>query len=162
MTDHVTITDTQIEPDAPVTATLMGQLRDNPIAMAEGSQGATNISGAAFGTSFWLGFFKRTAALYSTITVDMTNVRWVKTQHITVATVDAISLSSNGGSTWGADQTISDPAYIDLQTGNVIQSDGTALTSVFTPLSGCNAIRLRNTSNAYTVDVYAVQGRTSW
>ena len=46
MADYVEILDTQIEPDAPLTAVLAGQWRDNPIAIAEGANGAPLISGA--------------------------------------------------------------------------------------------------------------------
>lgn len=44
MTDHIEILDSQIEPDAPLTAGLAAQLRDNPIAMADGADGAPNIT----------------------------------------------------------------------------------------------------------------------
>ena len=40
MADYSAILDTQIEPDAPLTASLGGQFRDNPIAIAERSTGA--------------------------------------------------------------------------------------------------------------------------
>lgn len=44
MTDYVAITDTQVDPDAPLTSQLGYQWRDNPIAMAEGATGAPNIA----------------------------------------------------------------------------------------------------------------------
>ena len=43
MSDYVEILDTQIEPDAPLTAVLAGQWRDNCIAIAEGADGAPRI-----------------------------------------------------------------------------------------------------------------------
>jgi uncharacterized protein YaiE (UPF0345 family) len=45
MADYVEILDTQIEPDAPLTAVLAGQWRDNPIAIAQGSVGAPRANG---------------------------------------------------------------------------------------------------------------------
>lgn len=46
MADYIPISDAQIEPKAPVTSELMNQLRDNPIAIAEGAVGAPTIGGA--------------------------------------------------------------------------------------------------------------------
>ena len=43
MADYVEILDTQIEPDAPLTAVLAGQWRDNCIAIAEGAAGAPRV-----------------------------------------------------------------------------------------------------------------------
>lgn len=44
MTDYSEILDTQIAPDAPLTSALGAQFRDNPIAMAEGADGAPDIA----------------------------------------------------------------------------------------------------------------------
>lgn len=46
MADYTTITDAQVDPEAPITSELMSALRDNPIAIAEGATGAPLISGA--------------------------------------------------------------------------------------------------------------------
>ena len=48
MADYVEILDTQIEPDAPLTAVLAGQWRDNPIAIAEGADDAPSLQGAGW------------------------------------------------------------------------------------------------------------------
>lgn len=48
MADYISITDAQVEPLAPVTSELMNQLRDNPIAIAEGATGAPRVSSLAF------------------------------------------------------------------------------------------------------------------
>lgn len=50
MTDYVEITNAQIDPESPVTSELMTALRDNPIAITEGSSGAPPIQLAALGT----------------------------------------------------------------------------------------------------------------
>lgn len=47
MTDWTTITDTQIDPKAPVTSELMTALRDNPSAITEGAAGAPRLKGEA-------------------------------------------------------------------------------------------------------------------
>jgi hypothetical protein len=43
MADYTTITDAQVDPEAPITSELMSALRDNPIAIAEGAVGAPRI-----------------------------------------------------------------------------------------------------------------------
>lgn len=60
MADYVAITDAQIEPGAPGTTDLFNQLRDNPIAIAEGAPGAPGVRHSAFlspvaGTTFPVG-----------------------------------------------------------------------------------------------------------
>lgn len=47
MTDWTTITDSQVDPKAPVTSELMTALRDNPAAITEGATGAPKIQTAA-------------------------------------------------------------------------------------------------------------------
>lgn len=47
MADYIPILDTQIAPDAPLTAALAAQWRDNPIAIARGAAGAPRIVPAA-------------------------------------------------------------------------------------------------------------------
>jgi len=47
MTSYITINNTEVDPDSPITADLMTKLRDNPIAMAEGASGAPRVYGAA-------------------------------------------------------------------------------------------------------------------
>lgn len=44
MTDYTAILDTHIDPDAPITSGLAYQMRDNPIAIAEGALGAPKIA----------------------------------------------------------------------------------------------------------------------
>lgn len=44
MADWTTITDSQVDPKAPVTSELMTALRDNPIAMAQGATNAPRIA----------------------------------------------------------------------------------------------------------------------
>lgn len=50
MVDWTAISDTQVDPNAPITSELMTALRDNPIALAEGAAGATRITDAALDT----------------------------------------------------------------------------------------------------------------
>lgn len=51
MADWTNITDTQVDPDAPLTSELAYAWRDNPIAIAEGAAGAPRIRDAAMGTT---------------------------------------------------------------------------------------------------------------
>lgn len=47
MATYTAITDTEIDPEKPVTTSLMTKLRDNPLAMFEGASGAPKIEPAA-------------------------------------------------------------------------------------------------------------------
>ena len=49
MTSYITIANTEVDPDSPITADLMTKLRDNPIAISEGSSGAPKVSKLALG-----------------------------------------------------------------------------------------------------------------
>lgn len=49
MTDWTTISDSQVEPNSPVTSELMSSLRDNPVAISEGAIGAPPILVNALG-----------------------------------------------------------------------------------------------------------------
>ena len=51
MTTYTTIPNSDIDQDSPVTQPLMTALRDNPIAITEGSSGAPKIADAALGTT---------------------------------------------------------------------------------------------------------------
>ena len=56
MADYIPILDTQIAPDAPLTAALAAQWRDNPIAIARGAAGAPRIVPAALDRAYvWSG-----------------------------------------------------------------------------------------------------------
>lgn len=50
MADYITVVDSSVDPDAPLTSDLMYRLRDNPIAIAEGAVGAPRIQRDAMGT----------------------------------------------------------------------------------------------------------------
>lgn len=50
MATYTAITDTEIEPEKPVTTSLMNRLRDNPLAIAEGASGAPRIQTAGIDT----------------------------------------------------------------------------------------------------------------
>ena len=47
MASYVTITDSQVDPEAPITSESMSALRDNPTAIAEGASGAPRVTFAA-------------------------------------------------------------------------------------------------------------------
>lgn len=51
MADWVTINDSQVDPDAPLTSELAYAWRDNPVALAEGAVGAPRIEDAALGAT---------------------------------------------------------------------------------------------------------------
>ena len=141
-------------------------LRDNPIAISEGSENAPKVSGAAFGPGYWLGPKLGPTATY---VQDLSNIRWLKVEF---GSPSSIGLSNDGGVTWGAYESFTvsgvviNPKYIDLQTGEVLALGAVTPVPRFTPLSGCNAVRFAIPAVALgepgSIDLYAIQGRTSW
>lgn len=51
MPDYTPIPDPTVEPDAPITSELMFRLRDNPLGMFEGADGAPKLQDAALSTT---------------------------------------------------------------------------------------------------------------
>ena len=162
--DASAVSDTVIAHKKGITLQQGRALRDNPIAISEGSEDAPKIYGAAFGPGYWLGF--RTASPAEYVDVDLSNTRWLRIE--AKSGVTGIAQSDDGGVTWGTEYGIaSNPVkYIDLQTGNTVDDVGNVTAADFVPLSGCNAIRLTitapNPGDPLYVDLYAIQGRTSW
>lgn len=120
MADYIPILNSQIEPKAPVTSELMFQLRDNPIATAEGAIGATRVDGRALG-----GVFLGSLSLSGTTAVGYTSLDRVgfcradfsisRTDQATSSSLQ-IRYSNDNGSTYGSWQTI---ALVITPSGNV-------------------------------------------
>ena len=68
MTDYIGITEAQSNPFAPLTSELVKQLRDNPIAIAEGAEGAPRVQGSAIVEKLVVDFTVVTAAEIITLT----------------------------------------------------------------------------------------------
>lgn len=51
MADYRAIGDAEVDPDAPVTSSLMYALRDNPLAISQGSAGAPRVQDSGLATS---------------------------------------------------------------------------------------------------------------
>lgn len=105
MADYITVVDSSVDPDAPLTSDLMYRLRDNPIAIAEGAVGAPKVRSEALnlatlagdrtsdGVVFTMNGLDRVAALmvnsYASITHTAAGSATVRYR-----------TSTNGGSTW--------------------------------------------------------------
>lgn len=89
MTDYTVITDSQVDPDAPITSGLGYAWRDNPIAIAEGAPGAPRINQGAIdrvsaGNSIrWRADAEFSGATASTITSPLIPIMQVGTVRIT-------------------------------------------------------------------------------
>lgn len=110
MADWTTITDTQVDPKAPVTSELMTALRDNPIAIAQGATGATKIELAAMAHAGAVGAIGTYAFLVPTggdtdysagSTLAGTSLRYAGVQYNNASTSWAtIVLSGTPDGTW--------------------------------------------------------------
>jgi hypothetical protein len=102
MSDYLAISDDQIEPGRPVTATLMGQLRDNPQASIEGTVGAPKLA------EVWIagGAITAAAASQSMTFVGLSQFVAIKFKIVARPTTDGstpwLRTSTNGGSSFDA------------------------------------------------------------
>jgi len=124
MTTYTPITDAQIDAGSPINETLLNQIRDNPIATMEGAAGAPRY------------YFAPISGAGTDIEIPLTdgfrsiNIHFVAMGESPSNTTDIrLALSSDGGSSWGADESIhvtnsGDTAIsvggviVDAETGN--------------------------------------------
>jgi hypothetical protein len=142
---YIPITDTQIDPDAPLTSQLMYQNRDNPIEMAGGATGAPKVQGIAL-DNLWLGR-RNTYGGSGATSVVAERVKVLRLDYCGQL-FDAIAFSTDGGSSYGVNQIFStqvsaagEYAIVDTDAGNVTLHDGT-VDSITVP-SGFNAFQIR-------------------
>lgn len=109
MTSYITIANTEVDPDSPITADLMTKLRDNPIAISEGSSGAPKVSKLALG-GLLLGVSAASGTSWSGITsigtVSEIFVNWSITSGTGSTIVAEVRFSNDNGTTWGSAQTL--------------------------------------------------------
>lgn len=135
MTDYIEITDAETDPGAPGTSELWKKWWQNPIAMAEGAVGAPKINGKAL-TNIFLGNASATstASPYSFLSIgNFDEIMLSGSSGIVVGNALQVSFSSDGGTVWGAWQSlIVDKTF----SGNIVlsKSDGQGYVagSVFT------------------------------
>lgn len=135
MATYDEILDTQLDPDAPITSSLGYQLRDNPIAIAEGAVGAPRVLGRALNLIERVENF--TGGSNPRYDLDLTGLETLLFvgRIFTNGNADSfyIGLSDDGGSTISATTLISNLAdtvqgignfYMDLTTGLFCQLGG--------------------------------------
>lgn len=107
MTTYTAIPNTSIDIDSPVTQPLMTALRDNPIAISEGSSGAPKVQPEALELVYGSGSASGTATLISVY--DLDDVNYILTEgEGTVTSTPSASRNTNieyrtstdNGSTW--------------------------------------------------------------
>lgn len=113
MTAYSAIADSDIDPESPITTGLMTKLRDNPIAIAEGSSGAPTVDNA-IGAN-WPAIATATASGSATIEfsgLDGSYDRYIleiyAIEPATSGTDLLLQFSDDGGSTWIATEYGSD------------------------------------------------------
>lgn len=109
MATYTTIANSAVDPNAPVTSELMTALRDNPLAITEGSSGAPKVQPEALELVYGSGSASGLATLISVY--DLDNVNYIVAQgEGTVTSTPSASrdtnieyrLSTDNGSTWGS------------------------------------------------------------
>lgn len=164
MADYTTITDAQVDPEAPITSELMSALRDNPIAIAEAAATAPKIDPRAMDnvlagpssasisvtpsttTVFTVTDLDDAEVLYATGIIELAMAPNGQTQTGTLF----YQLSKTNGSTWSettptGQTVVYDGTLVTLSSpsaSGVILRDAGAITI---PMAGFNAVRLRLT-----------------
>lgn len=172
MADWVNISDTALDPDAPLTSELAYAWRDNPIAISGGVSGAPRVQGRALGNvHLFSGQITTTPTVFTGLdqALDLMIDGTARHDGTNGGTL-RIEFSNNGGSTWGSSQLIlgatnvndwvTATITIDVVTGAGYyigsgQTSGT-VGPVFGALSlsvpsGVNAVRLLRGAGANTV-----------
>lgn len=158
MADWTAISDSQLDPKAPVTSELMNALRDNPIALAEGATGAPIIQPEAISLYYGSGSATRSSSGSSAVieVTDLDNVDYVLlTGSILVTSATArgsvvYAVSTDNGATYGSEVT----AFSVQGTSEGYESSGFGWIA---DVSGGNAIEVRckNGVNSASVTVVA-------
>jgi hypothetical protein len=180
MADWNEILDTQIEPDAPLTAVLAGQWRDNHLAVIEGSTGAPKISHRAMADSGLIVTVTDTSEIFDLEPVKVLRIYGASRRVTASAGGTRIEFSNNNGSTWVNPVTIANPSgvpgftivdgYIDLDTGVFSRLSYSEdfipqfVTSTLTVPSGVNAFRVSNlgAGTVHSYGVFVVAGRQNF
>lgn len=148
MADYTTITDAQVDPEAPITSELMSALRDNPIAIAEAATGAPKIDPRAI-DSLLAGPFSNTfsqgaadgSVVLGTVT-DLDDAEFLfSSATVTATNPSTVSVrldrSSNNGSSWGSSITVATVTDTTSADGTLVERG-----EVLVGMQGFNAVRL--------------------
>ena len=158
MADWVTITDSQVDPDAPLTSELAYAWRDNPVAIAEGAVGAPKVEPQAL-----LAPSASLIVLAGTNLGAFTGLDRIKCVEFVWAVAAGtgsvnlnIAFSNDGGSSWGGTQTVLGTPFtsnqgglvmglVDLETGAsahqlVSGTEGRGANKALTVPADCNAV----------------------
>lgn len=105
MTSYITITDTETDPEAPLTSELAKKWRDNPIAITEGATGAPRIVPLAINN--WYGRVQLDTTTTPVVISGLDSATTLAVVgNFANGTADTASLqisgSTDGGSTWGS------------------------------------------------------------
>ncbi len=177
MTTYTTIANSEVDPDSPVTSTLMTRMRDNPLAQAEGASGAPKIAGAAMGTLYLGNVYPTGVADAAILALDRVKTVFASGPIETVGDLRIRYSADNGGSygSWfNIFTSTAGPGFynitIDLVTGAVViqgfddNAPGLSLTTTSTTATAsANALQLGFTSGSATTSrayltAFAVQG----
>jgi hypothetical protein len=148
MADYTTITDAQVDPEAPITSELMSALRDNPLAIAEAAATAPRIAPRAIDSllagpvsnSFPQYSFGGTTVLATLTDLDDCYVLFaagtIRVDNPGSSSMK-VELSSDNGSTWVDSVTIAEATDTSSANDPAIDTGGNLV-----PMVGYNAARI--------------------
>ena len=184
MTTYTTITNAEIDQDSPITQPLLTALRDNPVAITEGSAGAPKVQAAALDT--YVGIAPATiTGLGDYVALNLRGGGFCGSSGGLDALQTSVEFSDDGGSTWAAATNVINlgtgtnkflaatvDISINLQTGdfftrgittrNDLSGGPTDITFGFANTSGTialptgtvDAIRIANADGSASLNVY--------
>lgn len=138
MAAYTTITDTQVDPEAPITSELMTALRDNPIAIAEGATGAPRIDPSS-------------AVDWASTTNTAAEINWVLGRNA------SLSLGAVGtyGVLWYNPTTLTNLNAGQTVSGSLLfRSENVGSPHPFTPVNGASLYSLPGTWRALAAVSY--------
>lgn len=139
MTTYAVIANSEIDGESGITESVMTRMRDNPIAISEGSTGAPKIQEAAMGSAS-----VNQAALKTTTDSTSTATTGVMTSLAGGEYAFALQVNSNASSQYHIATVISPNTAANTYTGITLTPGGTYTTRIFIGVAGGNTINARH------------------
>ena len=135
MADYITVVDSSVDPDAPLTSDLMYRLRDNPIAISEGAVNAPKVRSEAMALRTAAADRTSDGAFFTLTSIDRIATFMVNS-HVNIGSTSPggasirYRTSTNGGSTWSG--------YTNIVTATLTAAGNTSSTRFTFITTGAN------------------------
>lgn len=155
MADWLNITDTQVDPDAPLTSQLAYGLRDNPIAIAEGAVGAPKIAKPIYGA--------RGASVTFTGLDDFSgaSARFYNNGAAVTGSTVSVSFSDDGTTFYGSTVIYSSGGAVNSIVAGDFWIDFSSGDWVSTGVSDITGFHLTGTVSGISLDVVSIRFTTT-